>query len=179
MLGALLERPVVWRKCFRSVAHTRLKVDHRLPSGFWSLPRRNASFSHQAARCRLTGWSGRCSCRAWGKSSALPIAPCSFRNRRSSACASGCIGTIQVRRTGKEQGPRLKSVPDGSLGRRAPPGCSLLSAGVAPPSCEFGFRIGPSFDEHHSVPESRPISLGRHPRVDVFDPDHLAGGKGS
>jgi hypothetical protein len=76
-------------------------------------------------------------------------------------------------------GPRLKSVPDGSLGRRAPPGCILLSAGVAPPSCEFGFRIGPSFDEHHTVPESRPISLGRHPRVDVFDPGHLAGGKGS
>jgi hypothetical protein len=69
--------------------------------------RRNASFSHQATRCPLTGWSAAAPCRAWGwgKSKALSIAPCSFRNRRSSACASGCIGTIQVRRTGEEQGP--------------------------------------------------------------------------
>ena len=86
-------------RCFRSVAQTRLKVCQRLPSGFWSLPRRNASFSHQAAKCRLTGWPACCSCRAWGKSRALPIDRCSLRNWSSSACTSGCIGTVQVRRT--------------------------------------------------------------------------------
>jgi hypothetical protein len=46
-------------RCFRSVAQTLRNMCHRLPPGFWSLPRRNASFSHHAARCRVTGWSGR------------------------------------------------------------------------------------------------------------------------
>jgi hypothetical protein len=60
--------------------------------------------------------------------------------------------------------------------RRAPPGRISVSVGAARPGCEVGFRIGPSFDQHHPVLESRPISLGRHPRVDVFDPGHFAGG---
>ncbi|MDF3052925.1 MAG: hypothetical protein K0S19_1030, partial [Geminicoccaceae bacterium] len=63
--------------------------------------------------------------------------------------------------------------------QRQPIAERVVLAGETRPSCKFGFRIGPSFDEHHSVPVSRAKSLSRQPRVDVFDPGHLADGKGS